>query len=141
MDKKLRKHERLMQAEIEKFNNQLLNTKDQDKTKKIHKDIKDLYRYHCEIVHNFQHERLIHLIVTIFFAALLFLAIIAFLSFSSMPPSYGDINLLSILSATVVLILFVTELFYVRHYYQLENGTQRLYEFTKKLHELNTPRQ
>ena len=28
---------------------------------------------------------------------------------------------------------FVVTLFYVRHYYQLENGTQKLEELTKKL--------
>ena len=30
----------------------------------------------------------------------------------------------------LALILFVLELAYIRHYYQLENGVQRLYELT-----------
>jgi hypothetical protein len=36
----------------------------------------------------------------------------------------------------IVAILAVTDLFYIRHYYRLENGTEKLYALTKKLYEL-----
>ena len=35
----------------------------------------------------------------------------------------------------LALILFVLELAYIRHYYQLENGVQRLYELTVAIEE------
>ena len=39
------------------------------------------------------------------------------------------------LLGTLTLILFVLDIAYIRHYYQLENGIQRLYGFTVKIEE------
>lgn len=63
-----------------------------------------------------QHERLIHLLVTILFAILLFLCLIAF--FVS-----GNMGMLA--AAVLMLALLVP---YIAHYYFLENGVQKLYK-------------
>nr|MBP3598954.1 hypothetical protein [Eubacterium sp.] len=65
----------------------------------------------------FQHERLIHLIVTVLFAILAVMSILA--------------NLLIQEWAVLALCLmfFVLLIPYVRHYYILENGVQKLYEY------------
>ncbi len=65
----------------------------------------------------FQHERLIHLIVTVLFALLTMITLLANL-FLTQP-------LLLVLSG-LFLILLVP---YIRHYYILENGVQKLYEY------------
>ncbi len=65
----------------------------------------------------FQHERLIHLIVTHIFATVTIVTLVAMMYFKTIP----------------ILILFVLELGllfpYIIHYYHLENGTQTLYTF------------
>lgn len=65
----------------------------------------------------FQHERLIHLIVTVVFALLTMLAILG--------------TLIAPQPALFLLILFLLILLvpYIRHYYILENGVQKLYRF------------
>lgn len=88
---------------------------------------KQLFKYHVKRVRDFQHERLIHLLVTFFFGALLIGALIAWLY---IPAVFS--SLFYLLTA----ILFVLELAYIRHYYQLENGVQSLYELTEKLGKL-----
>lgn len=125
-----------MEAEIKDIEHKLAVSKTKEETIAIDKRIARLTKYHAEIVHNFQHERLIHLIVTIFFAGLLFLAIIGMLSFSSITASEGDMYLLNIMSIILAGVLFITEIFYVRYYYQLENGTQHLYKFSEKLYQI-----
>ena len=63
----------------------------------------------------FQHERLIHLLVTLAFALMeLACALVTILS-----PSLS--------SAALMLLLLAPLVPYVVHYYHLENGTQRLY--------------
>lgn len=63
----------------------------------------------------FQHERLIHLIVTVAFAFFTIISIVACLFTTSMP--------LLILTLLFVVLLIP----YIRHYYILENGVQKLY--------------
>lgn len=65
----------------------------------------------------FQHERLIHLIVTVLFALLTVITLLANL-FLQQP-------LLLVLSL-LFLVLLVP---YIKHYYLLENGVQKLYEY------------
>lgn len=69
----------------------------------------------------FQHERLIHLIVTVTFALLTVLSIFTFLALT-------QIGLL-VLSALLIILLVP----YIRHYYILENGVQKLYTYYDKL--------
>lgn len=69
----------------------------------------------------FQHERLIHLIVTITFAILFLLSlIICFLS-------------QTIFSFVLPALFFILLIPYIRHYYILENGVQKLYHLYDRL--------
>lgn len=65
----------------------------------------------------FQHERLIHLLVTLAFAIITIACMIASLFAQSLP--------LFILIALLLILLIP----YIRHYYILENGVQRLYKY------------
>ncbi len=69
----------------------------------------------------FSHERLIHLIVTLFFALIT-------LGFTIVCFNYSNYFLYCI-----TLILYVMLLFYVVHYYYLENGVQYLYKVYDKM--------
>ena len=62
-----------------------------------------------------QHERLIHLLVTILFAVLLFLSMIIF--FIS--------DMAAILLVTLLMLALLIP--YIAHYFFLENGVQKLY--------------
>ncbi len=94
-------------------------------------DIRRTYRHHQVKVRDFQHERLIHLLVTLFFGFLcLFGLVTLFFSLTS------TILSLSLFASLLVLTLFTTELFYIRHYYILENGVQKLYGITDRLNAL-----
>lgn len=63
----------------------------------------------------FQHERLIHLIVTALFALMAILAMMMVLIVGGIVP---------VALLVLILVLLVP---YVRHYYILENGVQRMY--------------
>lgn len=76
----------------------------------------------------FQHERLIHLIVTVLFA---FLTIFTIACSCFLDSSYG---MLFCLLCVLCLILLVP---YIHHYYVLENGVQKLYEVYDEIK--NTP--
>ena len=88
-----------------------------------------LAEYHKEMVSNFQHERLIHLLVTFFFG------FIAFIFLTALGFSFGFYGLKLELIPLYILtaILTVLEFFYVKHYYFLENHIQGLYKYSKKL--------
>lgn len=74
----------------------------------------------------FAHERLVHLIVTVTFAILTIVAVVGFL-----------ISEQTVLIALIVLLL-VLLIPYIRHYYILENGVQRLYTFYDELQKIVT---
>lgn len=67
----------------------------------------------------YQHERLIHLLVTLFYAVFMFLTII--LSY------YNPLALI------IVLILMIFLIFYVKHYFFLENHVQYMYKQYDKI--------
>lgn len=69
----------------------------------------------------FQHERLIHLIVTVTFA---FLTILAIFGFTAWP------EITTLIFPILLLILLIP---YIIHYYHLENGVQKLYKYYNKL--------
>ena len=69
----------------------------------------------------FSHERLIHLLVTLFFALFTVISIVAFVF-----TSYPGMGVLSLL----FLILLVP---YIRHYYILENSVQKMYGFYDRI--------
>ena len=77
--------------------------------------IQDKLEEHLVQVEFFQHERLIHLIVTVTFALLEMLAIVL---------SMISDSLFTLLLPAVILILLIP---YIRHYYILENEVQKMY--------------
>lgn len=80
-----------------------------------------LKREHLTQISFFQHERLVHLIVTVTFALLEIIAVLITMLFP------GIATLLLVL---VILILLVP---YIRHYYILENEVQKMYSQYDKL--------
>ncbi|MFA5248323.1 MAG: hypothetical protein WC415_03695 [Patescibacteria group bacterium] len=70
-----------------------------------------------------QHERLIHLLVTLFFGGTsIFLGLLV--------PATADWRLL-----IIFLIILITTMFYILHYYNLENTCQRWQKLSIKLEE------
>jgi len=79
--------------------------------------------HHDRRVRDFQHERLIHLLVTLFVALFAILAI----GWLLLQPSLAA-------GALAALLLALTA-GYLLHYYRLENGVQRLYGLSLRLDE------
>lgn len=69
----------------------------------------------------FQHERFIHLIVTVLFALCTIISIMGFVAFSSIGIALLFVALMCLLVP------------YIVHYFHLENGVQTLYKFYDKL--------
>lgn len=87
-----------------------------DSAEKITQElIRDKLEEHLVQVGFFQHERMIHLIVTVTFALLEMLAIVL---------SVISDSLFTLLLPVVILILLIP---YIRHYYILENEVQKMY--------------
>jgi hypothetical protein len=82
------------------------------KKENINESIKKDFIEHIQFM---QHERLIHLLVTMLFAALLMFGFIIMLIYFSW--------ILVVFTA----IIFIVEIFYIFHYYKLENGVQEMY--------------
>ena len=72
----------------------------------------------------FQHERLIHLIVTVLFALMTIL--VFFLAATNF----------ALWTGVLLLLLLVLLVPYIKHYWLLENGTQKLYQYYDKLEKL-----
>ena len=94
----------------------------------------ELIEYHKVMTAQFQHERLIHLIVTLFFALFMIIFFIFFGAVELSLPTGTWENIIAYSIGAVAIILLITTLFYVRHYYRLENGVQELEEITRKLY-------
>ena len=77
-------------------------------------DVKKLKEEILIKINFFQHERLVHLIVTLSFAILFFLSVYM------LKYHFAFIF--------VNVILLICLIFYIIHYYYLENGTQKLYD-------------
>ena len=90
-----------------------------------------LVEYHREMVGNFQHERLAHLIIMLFFVFISLCLIGLSIATRVLAPTW-DIWWLTPLYAATVIVVVVTG-FYVKHYYVLENGVQELYKYSEKL--------
>ncbi|MBQ4284394.1 MAG: hypothetical protein IJB96_10770 [Lachnospira sp.] len=71
----------------------------------------------------FAHERLVHLIVTVVFALLTMIAVVAFLITEK----------LVVIGLVVMLMVLLVP--YIRHYFILENSVQKLYEYYDRLSE------
>lgn len=92
----------------------ITRTEEQDENER-ERIVRDKLKEHLTQISFFQHERLIHLIVTVTFALLEMLAILLNVITDS---------LFSLLLPVVILILLVP---YIRHYYILENEVQKMY--------------
>jgi hypothetical protein len=134
MDKDLRNYNKQTTDQIDALQ-AVLSSAHADGRQHIIIHIRELFDIHVERVRDFQHERLIHLTVTLFFGGLLLLSIAGglFVLTLAADPSGPMLNLLA---WTLCPLLFATQIFYVRHYYLLENGTQSLYKLTAKLQTL-----
>ena len=88
--------------------------KDIDKKLTEKTDFNELKKEHLIKIGFYQHERLIHLLVTLFYA--LFMSIFILLSY------YNPLFLL------IVFILMIFLIFYVKHYFYLENHVQYMYK-------------
>ena len=87
-------------------------------------DIVEVTENHLLKIQFFQHERLVHLIVTVLFALL----DIVMASVSFFCPS--------IIINTIIILFTVLLIPYVFHYYFLENSVQKMYEQYDKLRKL-----
>ncbi len=81
----------------------------------------ELADFHLVQIQFLQHERIVHLIITIFFAVFLFAAFCLTLFFD---------NWLFFALDWLILVLLVP---YIFHYYKLENWVQRWYRYYKEL--------
>ncbi|HHV30496.1 hypothetical protein [Acetivibrio mesophilus] len=83
-------------------------------------DLANYYKSHIEFL---QHERQIHLLVTLFFGLFFLMSVLA-------------AAISEKLEILVVAFLFLVLLIpYIAHYYKLENGVQRLYELYSRINE------
>lgn len=115
MENKIRKYEKFIEREAGR--------------KMSDTERKRLVELHHEMVANFQHERLIHLIVTLFFATLM----IGVLTLATWVTCENGFMAEMVPVYILALILIVLTGCYVRHYYFLENHVQGLYKYTEKL--------
>ena len=99
------------QTHTQKTDIKKTDTEEQTMQEMVHDKLKE----HLVQVGFFQHERLIHLIVTVTFALLEMLAIVL---------SVISDSLFTLLLPIVILILLIP---YIRHYYILENEVQKMY--------------
>ena len=85
------------------------------------KDFKKLKQYHKERIEFMQHERLIHLLVTLTFAILLILSLI-------MAVMYTKIEVLVLLILLLALLIS-----YIFHYFFMENTVQQWYKLMDEI--------
>ena len=124
MDKKIKDHKKYIVQRIKEL-----------KAKPDKIEIRDVLTYHQQMIENFQHERLVHLVIMLFFATLFIASFGASLALQMSNMLAGDVwSVFVDISVRVIgLILFVTTLFYIRHYYRLENGIEKLYDQSVEL--------
>jgi hypothetical protein len=125
MDKKIIAHQKLVEKRL------MTLEKQPDKVA-----ARELLDYHDIMTRNFQHERQIHLFVTLFFAALLVAVAVTAMILPNALPAVMNSPWLNLSLAALAVLLLVLELFYIWHYYRLENRTQKLYNLTLRIYKL-----
>ncbi len=88
-----------------------------------------LAKYHSEMLKNFQNERLIHLIIMLFFVA--FTAVVCVAAAWAVLTYGFALEMTPLYILTIILIILTG--CYVKHYYFLENHIQGLYKYIEKL--------
>jgi hypothetical protein len=96
--------------------------------------VRRLVRWHRQKLAGFQHERLIHLMITLFFAFLLLTFFGLALFSGALFPAGLDTAAPVYLLFLLLLIILIVEIFYIRHYFILENGIQQLYLLENRLY-------
>ena len=86
-----------------------------DRNTMAKEEVSDLANNILIQINFFQHERLIHLLVTALFSIFFILSFI---------NAYTCFSLLGLL---LFIIITIVEIFYVKHYYYLENYIQKMY--------------
>lgn len=129
MYKQLKNHKKLIEKEIKS----LEPDKNHGSKEELRARAEKVYHYHQDMTRNFQHERFIHLIVTLFFGMLFIASAVMFLYLALQATSY---TISVIATFTIFVLLAVTEMCYIIHYYHLENGTQSLYKLSKQLEKI-----
>lgn len=99
----------------QKLNKHIKNIDNILKENKI-KNKDELIKNHLKQIEFYQHERLIHLIVTVFVGIVMAIFFIGGLILE---------NILVLLLFILTLLLFIP---YILHYYVLENGVQKMYD-------------
>lgn len=122
MDKEITKHQKFIESEL----NKLINSPSLS-------DTAHLLSYHDMMTRNFQHERQIHLLITLFFAGLMLISW-ALLSAVLIMNGY---NLALLPVGLLALILTILEGFYISYYYRLENRIAKLYSLADKIYRLS----
>lgn len=84
-------------------------------------NFKELKVEHLNKISFYQHERLIHLLVTLFYALFLI--------------SFIALSYLNNLFVFIFFILLIFLIFYVRHYFFLENSVQYMYKQYDKIND------
>ena len=115
MEKRIKAYEKFIQKEIAK------NPTASERGK--------LIELHQNTLSNFQHERLIHLIITLFF---IFITTTFLLITTYLTLTYGT-TLEFIPLYILIALLTILSIFYVKHYYFLENHIQKLYDLSPNL--------
>jgi len=115
MEKRIKVYEKYLATETSK------KLEDRERAK--------LAEYHREMLANFQHERLIHLLIMLFFVAVA-LVLIGILIWTIFTFGFA-IELIAFY--VLVIIVVALSIAYIRHYYFLENHIQALYDYTKIL--------
>lgn len=78
---------------------------------------------HKEMIKYFQHERIIHLVITLFYAMLTLL--------------FWGLSLISLIFIIIAMILSIFLVCYIYHYFYLENHVQYMYKQYNKLKKLD----
>jgi len=78
----------------------------------------------------FQHERLVHLLITFFFGLIFFGSVMAELGMINAGNGLIFLNGGLLLVSAILLVMLG---FYIGHYFILENGVQKLYQLEKEI--------
>jgi len=85
------------------------------------KEWEEIYKVHQTKIQHLQHERLIHLLVTLFMALFWLISLYITISFPRVESALLNFLLLGLLIP------------YIFHYRKLENGVQNLYKLSNKV--------
>lgn len=125
MDKEIYKHRDYVRAELRRIT--------KNKSENGYLELQALARYHAQQTWNFQHERQIHLYVTIIFGVIM-LTTWAVLFGWFLATGY-TFDLVTWLLVALATILTVLEGCYIGYYYRMENRTQILYPLDKDIYQ------